>query len=365
MKEKVVIGMSGGVDSSVAAYLLKEQGYDVVGVTMKTWREPAPESPDSASSGFDTEGNEKEDSAVSDAARIAEKLGIPHVVLDFSNEFYEKVVCPFMDEYVAGRTPNPCILCNRHMKWAALIEYADSIGAKYIATGHYASIVKLPNGRLSIQQADTLAKDQAYALYQLTQEQLARTLMPVGAYSKDEIRSIAEKFDQKIAEKHDSQEICFIPDKDYGAFLSRQSKKELPPAGNFVDREGHVLGRHKGIHHYTIGQRKGLDLAMGHPVYVLALRPDTNEVVLGENEDLFFNTVRAHSVQMMGVESIDTPLRAVGKIRYGHKGSACTVSFEAPDTLIIAFDEPQRAITPGQAVVIYKDGAILCGGIIE
>ena len=353
MNETVVVGMSGGVDSSVTAYLLKEMGYNVIGVTMQIWQDEG-ESGETSCCGL---------SAVEDARRVAGSIGIPHYVMNFRAEFKEKVIDYFNREYLAGRTPNPCNACNRYIKWEALLNRARSVGADYIATGHYAKVDKLSNGRYAIKMSITAAKDQSYALYNLTQEQLSHTLMPCGNYTKDQIREIAEKIGLSVASKPDSQEICFIPDDDHAAYIEK-STGIVSPKGNFVDKFGNVLGTHEGITKYTIGQRKGLGLAMGHPVFVSAIRPKTNEVVIGENEDIFKNTLIAGDINYMGYDSL-SHIDCIGKIRYSHKGSSCHVEEIEGGRIKVTFDEPQRAITPGQAVVLYdNEGYVLGGGTI-
>ena len=355
-KGKVVVGMSGGVDSSVAAWLLKEQGYDVIGVTMQIWQ--------------DEENIVQEEnggccglSAVDDARRVAAAIGIPYYVMNFKDEFQKSVIEYFTKEYLAGRTPNPCIACNRYVKWEALLQRSLSIGADYIATGHYARIEHLPNGRYAIRRSATMEKDQTYALYNLTQEQLARTLMPVGEYSKDRIREMADEIGLLVAHKPDSQDIFFVPDGDYDSFIENTTDQVLP-TGNFVTPEGKVLGKHKGIIHYTVGQRKGLGLALGYPAFVLEIRPETNEVVIGTYEESLTYTVRANELNFMSVEQITEPVRIFAKIRYNHKGAWCTVERTGEDEIVCTFDEPIRAATPGQAVVLYDGEYVLGGGTI-
>lgn len=357
MAKKVVVGMSGGVDSSVAACLLKEQGYDVVGVTMQIWQNEAE--------------IEKEEnggccglSAVDDARRVAEALDIPYYVMNFRQEFRENVMDYFVEEYLHGRTPNPCIACNRYVKWEALLKRSLDIGADYIATGHYARIARLSNGRYSVRMSKTAEKDQTYALYNLTQYQLAHTLMPVGEYTKDEIRKIAIEKQIPVASKPDSQEICFIPDQDYTGFIERTAGSRVPGPGNFVWQDGTVIGRHKGITHYTIGQRKGLNLAMGRPVFVTAIRPDTNEVVIGEGNDVFSTELTCTKLNYMAMEGLNREKEVMAKIRYGHKGAPCSLEPVGEDMVRCTFKEPVRAVTPGQAVVFYEGEYVLGGGTI-
>lgn len=423
--KKIAVGLSGGVDSAVAAYLLKEQGNEVIGVTLKMW------------DGVKLSGSDD----IDDAAKICEHLGIEHRIVDLTSEFRKEVMDYFVSEYLAGRTPNPCCRCNRMIKFRGLIEWAKKNGIDYIATGHYAKII-CDDLRYTVSKSVTDTKDQTYALYNLTQEELAHTLMPLGDYTKDEIRAIAEKIALPVASKKDSQDICFIPDGDYAKFIREHAGEyNLPGPGNFVTEDGKILGTHTGYTDYTIGQRKGLNIAAGHRVFVKEIRPETNEVIISD-EDVYGTSLIARDINLMGIEIeefMDTfategalknisegmpegtavndgvecgnSFRAFAKIRYAHKGEWCTVSVintgseetdnadtstmtakgegsvvtgtmttnvadnsdtdEVSDDLriICTFDHPVRAITPGQSVVFYDNDTsvrkILCGGIIS
>ena len=356
-KKKVVVGMSGGVDSSVAAWLLKEQGCEVIGVTMQIWQDEPEQS-------LEEDGGCCGLRAVEDARRVAETLKIPYYVMNFKQTFKEQVIDRFVDEYLHGRTPNPCIDCNRHVKWEALLEKSLALGADYIATGHYARVEALENGRFALRTSATAAKDQTYALYSLTQRQLAHTLMPVGPFTKEEIRQMAASLGLPVAEKPDSQEICFIPDHDHARFIRAYTGKELPE-GDFVDTEGNVLGRHQGIGRYTIGQRRGLGLAMGRRIFVKEIRPETGQVVIGEGEQVFSDTLRCHRLNWMAIDGLHgKELQVTAKIRYSHKGAPCVLRELGEDLVGCRFTEPVRAVTPGQAVVFYLGDVVAGGGTI-
>ena len=348
--ERVVIGMSGGVDSSVAAAVLKEQGYEVVGVTMRLWDGEEPDT--SCCSSF----------AAEDAKRVADELGIEFHVLDLRREFSEFVIDYFTNEYINGRTPNPCIVCNQFLKFGLLLEKAKELGAQKIATGHYAKIeFDKQSGRYLLKRADSSEKDQTYALYRLTQEQLSHVIMPLGDFGdKEAVRKKAEELNLTTAKKADSMEICFIPDNDYVSFIQRRCEN-LPPKGDFVDTKGNVLGRHQGIINYTIGQRKGLGIAFGKPMFVVKIDKEKNQVVLGEKGTEFTDSLVADNWNFISVENIDKPIRAEIKVRYSARPAWGEISIE-DGFLKVKFDEPQRAVTPGQAVVFY-DGDTVIGGI--
>lgn len=355
-KKKVVIGMSGGVDSSVGAYLLKEAGYEVIGVTMQIWQDE------------DTQEQAEQGgccglSAVDDARRVAADLNIPYYVMNFKKEFKENVMDYFVSEYLEGRTPNPCIACNRYVKWESLLKRSLDIGADFIATGHYARVVQLEGGRYTLKKSATAAKDQTYALYNLTQYQLQHTLMPIGEYTKDQVRSIGEKINLQVANKPDSQEICFIPDHDYAGFIAENTDRHIKD-GNFVNTKGEMIGKHKGITHYTVGQRKGLNLSLGHPMFVVEIRPETNEVVIGDQEEVFSSRLYANNLNFMSIPDLEGEIKVTAKIRYSHKGAVCLIKKIDKDVVECIFDEPQRAVTPGQAVVFYDGEYVVGGGTI-
>lgn len=357
MSEKIVIGMSGGVDSSVAAALLKEQGYEVIGLTMRLWD-------------GETVGDVFRDgtccslSAVEDARRVAYKLGIEYHVLDFRKEFEKYVIDYFVNEYQNARTPNPCIACNKFLKFDAMLKKAKLLGAELIATGHYAKVsYDSSYGRYLLRRSMASEKDQTYALYSLNQEQLKSIRMPLGDISgKAQVREIAESLDLPTASKPDSQEICFVPDNDYVSFIERRTDKK-PEPGNFIDEYGNLLGKHSGITHYTIGQRKGLGIAFGKPMFVTKINPLTNEITLGEKGSEFSESLIADNLNFISFESFNEPFEALAKIRYSAVPASCMVYPYENDMARVVFDKPQRAVTPGQAVVFYeKDSDIVIGG---
>ncbi len=356
-KKKVMIGMSGGVDSSVAAAVLLKKGYEVIGVTMKIWPE----------TGEDTIKNETgccSLSAVDDARSVAYKLGIPYYVMNFQDVFHGKVIDYFKNEYLKGRTPNPCIACNRYVKFEAMLQKAVSMGIDYVATGHYAIIEyneKLK--RYLLKKSVTDKKDQTYALYNLTQDQLSRTLMPIGDYSKEEVREIAKKLGLYVASKPDSQEICFVEDNNYAKFIKENTDKKIKP-GYFVDTKGNILGEHKGIIHYTVGQRKGLGIAFGKPMYVIGVDAQNNNVILGENHETFSKSLIADDLNYIMIDKLEKPMEVKAKIRYSAKEADATIYPIQDGKVKVVFKDPQRAVTPGQSVVFYSDDIVVGGGVI-
>ena len=352
---KVMVAMSGGVDSAVTALLCLQAGYDAGGYTMKLYRPPADQTAGRVC------GSDKD---VDDARTVCEHLGISHTVLDFGAEFDQSVIADFIAEYQSCRTPNPCIVCNRCLKFGALLDAALQAGYDKIATGHYARIEQAENGRYLLKKAADPTKDQTYFLWQLTQHQLSHTLFPLGSMTKAEARAIAEQHGLCNAHKSDSQDICFVPDGDYAAFISKKTGT-IYPRGNFVDEDGRVLGQHAGIIHYTIGQRKGLGIALGEPMYVKSKNAADNTVVLCRNDALFSQSLDLDRINLIALDALDAPIRAEVKIRYAHTPAPATVTQTSKGTLHVEFDVPQRAIAPGQSAVIYDGDTVIGGGIIQ
>ncbi|MBL0269952.1 MAG: tRNA 2-thiouridine(34) synthase MnmA [Chitinophagaceae bacterium] len=359
-KGKVLVAMSGGIDSTVTALMLNQEGYEVVGITMKTW--------DYTASG----GSKKETGccnldSFNDARMAAVQHGFAHYILDIREEFGDFVIENFVDEYLAGRTPNPCVLCNTHIKWRALLKRADALDCEFIATGHYAKIRQHDNGRFVVSKAIDDTKDQSYVLWGLQQDLLSRTLLPLGPYRKTEIRQMAHDFGYpELAKKHESYEICFVPDNDYRGFLKRKVEglEERVAGGNFIDKNGKVLGQHKGYPFYTIGQRKGLDIAMGRPVFVTHIDPEKNTVMLGDEEDLDQNEMMVSKINMIKYDAISDGMEAITKIRYKDRGA---ISNLYPDNgqMKVRFYEHVKGIAPGQSAVFYEGDDVMGGGIIQ
>lgn len=358
-KGKVLVAMSGGLDSSVVAMMLHNEGYQVIGVTMKTW--------DYATSG----GSSKTTGCcslddINDARQMAVDLGFPHIIIDIREEFGDYIIDNFVDEYVAGRTPNPCVLCNTHIKWDALLKRADQLDCEFIATGHYAQ-VREENGRYVVSKGLDETKDQSYVLWGLSQENLARTIFPLGKMHKKDIRQIAlDSGYDAIAKKSESYEICFIPDNDYRGFLKRRVKglEEEVDGGLFVDQEGKILGKHRGYPFYTIGQRKGLEIAVGEPLYVTKILPDTNTVVLGVKEDLLKDEMTVRGLNLIKYPEIVGEMEVVTKVRYKHPGSPSLISRDG-DNVKVKFFEEVSAIAPGQSAVFYEGNDVIGGGFIK
>ena len=351
-----LIAMSGGVDSSVAAWLMQRDGFDCTGVTMRLTRNEAVNT-----EGLHTCCSERD---IEDAAEVAYAMDIPYEVLDFTADFQEKIIDKFIRVYEAGGTPNPCIDCNRYMKFDHLLRWAEAHGLDYVVTGHYARVEQdEATGRWLLKKGLDENKDQSYVLYNLTQEQLAHVRLPLGGLHKSEVRAIAEQQHFVNARKHDSQDICFVPDGDYAGFIARYTGRDCP-AGDFVDESGRVLGRHKGIVHYTVGQRKGLGIAADAPLYVKRIDAAENRVVLSGNDALFSRELTANDFNWIAYDGPPRELRATARVRYHQREQAATVTVLEDGHVRLVFDEPQRAITPGQAVVLYDDDTVLGGGTI-
>lgn len=344
MKEKVMLGMSGGVDSSVAAAVLQEKGYEVGGVTLILCQ--------------DDNG-----SNVSDAKAVCDKMNIPHFTFDLREDFSKFVIDDFIARYIEGKTPNPCIECNKHIKFGKMLDIALSNGYHKIATGHYAKIEQNAEGRYLLKKAEDSSKDQSYVLYNLTQNQLAHVLFPLGEFSKPEIRKKAEDMELINADRPDSQDICFVPDGDYASFIEKKIGKEYE-CGDYVDINGNVLGQHKGVIRYTLGQRKGLGIALGKPAFVLDKNSSTNRVVLGDEEHLFKSRVCVEKVNFIPFDRLEGKMRVTAKLRYRHSAQPALIIPNGENGVIIEFDEPQRAPSPGQAAVFYDGDIVVGGGII-
>ena len=361
MEKKAIIAMSGGVDSSVAALLCQRQGYDCIGVTLALTDNNDRGLPEEAFPGERTCCSVDD---VADARSVAFRLGMPFYVFNFKEAFRRQVMDRFAAAYQRGETPNPCIDCNRYIKFAKLMDRGEEIGYPYVATGHYARVeFDETSGRWLLKKGLDQQKDQSYMLYSLTQWELSRLLLPLGGLTKEETRRLAEEQGFLNARKRDSQDICFVPDGDYAAFIRRWTGRDFPP-GDFVGTQGEVYGQHKGIIHYTVGQRKGLGLSFPQPMFVKELDVGKNQVVLAKAEELFSQTAVAQDINLISVESIPRPLRVKAKVRYRQQEQPATVLQTGPDQLTVTFDTPQRAVTPGQSLVLYDGDTVVGGGKI-
>jgi len=360
-KGRVLMAMSGGLDSSVAAMMLINEGYELVGITMKTWEYAQGEIPDKETGCCSLD-------SINDARQLAVSMGFPHYVLDIRDEFEKYIVTDFIDEYLKGRTPNPCVLCNTHIKWGALLKRAEQLDCQFIATGHYAQ-VRRENGRMVLSRGVDKDKDQSYVLWGLPQEFLEKTIFPLGGYAKPEIREMAREAGfHDIAGKRESYEICFIPDNDYRGFLKKQvpGLEENPGEGDFVDKEGNVLGKHKGYPFYTIGQRKGLNVAVGEPVYVSKIFSETNTIVLGKRQDTLSTKFSVSGFNPIKYASLPSQLDTFVKIRYKDPGHPATIISDPEESVLhVKLHEPVSAVTPGQSAVFYDGKDVIGGGFIE
>lgn len=354
-QKTVLVAMSGGVDSSVAALLLKKQGYNLIGVTMKTWGYDDIPEKDSGCCSLET---------IYSARNVASQLDFPHYTMDFTDKFNEIVITDFIDEYLKGRTPNPCVLCNKAIKWGALLEKAEELGADYLATGHYANIVK--NNRFCISKAVDMNKDQSYALWQVSQHALSKTLFPLGGYKKPEIREIARELGLKPADTPDSQEICFVPNDDYRQLIQiRMPEMKNAIIGGDIIYKDKPIGKHKGYINYTIGQRRGLNLSLGKPVYVSKIDADSNIVYVDDESELYTSEFTCSKINLQKYAEISSPIKAIVKIRYKDPGSPAVIEQIDKDRIKVIFKEPKKAVTPGQSAVFYDGSDLIGGGIID
>ena len=356
-KQRVLLAMSGGVDSSVAAFMLQQAGYEVIGVTLKMWS--------FEKTYYGKSSTHSDSDFIKDAQELAKKLNIEHHVVDIQDEFERTIIQNFVDEYFAGRTPNPCVLCNPTMKFGTLFDYADKLGCEKVATGHYISL-KNESGRYFVSRGKDITKDQSYVLWKMSQAQLSRCLFPLGEFTKEEVKTLAQSFGiTSIAKKRESYDVCFIPNGDYRSYLQMKSPKacEALRGGIICDKNGKWLGKHRGYPFYTIGQRKGLEVAVGHPIYVTQLDPVNNKVILGEKEDLLSQTLWVTEVNIAKYDMLPENYRALVRIRYKDAGAMATLA-QIGNKLRCDFDFPVSAVTPGQSAVFYEEEDVVGGGII-